>query len=254
MAFTINAPNSALVDSRGVITPPWYRFFARIQKILGDEVVSQIVQSPIVTWGPASALSNERVLTDGDGINLALSSDALTIALAPSGVAADDYGDDTHLVHITVDQFGRITAASQSELNSDNVTEGVSNLFFTEDRARAAISAGEGLSYDDTTGVMVLANEASRLGIRTVTGSSAVTDMDYTILCDAAGGPITVTLPEAAGSARRIIGIKKTDPSANGVTIAASGGDLIDGAGTLPITAQWQSYTVHCDGGGWFII
>ncbi len=254
MAFTINPPNSALVDSRGIITPPWYRFFARIQKVLGDEIVSQLVQSPILTWAPSSALSNERVLTAGGGIDLALGAQSFEVGLEPSGVAADTYGDSSHFVTITVDGYGRITAASQVELNSDNVTEGAANLFFTDARSRAALSAGEGLNYDDATGVIALANEASRLGIRTLTGSSAVTDVDYTILCDAAGGPITVSLPDAVASARRIIGIKKTDVSANSVTVAASGGDLIDGSGTISITAQWQSYTIHCDGAGWFVI
>ena len=49
-----------------------------------------------------------------------------------------------------------------SELSgtSDNVTEGSSNLYFTQARARGAISATGDISYDDVTGVISFTNDA----------------------------------------------------------------------------------------------
>lgn len=39
-------------------------------------------------------------------------------------------------------------------LNSDSLTEGSTNLFFTNARVRAALSAGTGISYNSTTGII----------------------------------------------------------------------------------------------------
>lgn len=33
--FQINPPNCAMVDNRGMVTPEWYRFFVKIQAMLG---------------------------------------------------------------------------------------------------------------------------------------------------------------------------------------------------------------------------
>jgi len=41
-------------------------------------------------------------------------------------------------------------------IDSDDVPEGASNLYFTEARARASVSAGDGVSYNNTTGVVSL--------------------------------------------------------------------------------------------------
>ena len=39
-------------------------------------------------------------------------------------------------------------------LDSDDIAEGSSNLYYTDARARAALSAGDGISYNSTTGVI----------------------------------------------------------------------------------------------------
>ena len=47
-----------------------------------------------------------------------------------------------------------VTSAVAGKDNTDEVTEGSTNLFFTNARARAAVSAGTGISYNSTTGVI----------------------------------------------------------------------------------------------------
>lgn len=175
MAFPINPPNSPLVEivengRLGTVTPPWYRFFASIQRILGDDIIQKIVAAPIVTFDITSSLDNERVLTEGAGIDLALSSTQLTVSLAPSGVTPNTYGAADQLAQLTVDQFGRITGAQQFTLNSTNVTEGT-KLFFTNARARNALSAGSGLSYDSVNGIFSM-TAATSVGSYTPTISS----------------------------------------------------------------------------------
>jgi len=63
------------------------------------------------------------------------------------------------------------------------------------------------------------------------------------ILANATSGAITVTLP--ANSVQALTTVKKTDSSANVVTVAAASGEYIDGASTVTLTSQYQSVTVQ---------
>ena len=47
-----------------------------------------------------------------------------------------------------------VTSAVAGKDNTDELTEGSTNLFFTNARARAAVSAGTGISYNSSTGVI----------------------------------------------------------------------------------------------------
>jgi len=67
--------------------------------------------------------SSARIVVNADNIDL-----------ATTGVSASTYG------RVTVDVYGRVTAGTAE--NSDNVTEGTTNLFFTNARAQAAITGG----------------------------------------------------------------------------------------------------------------
>ena len=86
------------------------------------------------------------------------------------------------------------------------------------------------------------------------------TDSPYTaagavvIICDTTGGAITVNLPAAASSAGVIYRIKKISASANNVTVDGNGGETIDDALTVDITAQYESIDVFCDGVEWWIL
>lgn len=87
--------------------------------------------------------------------------------------------------------------------------------------------------------------------------SIVTVDSDYTakrgdvVLVDASGGAITITLP--APQANSIVNVKKVDSSANTVTIDG-GGANIDGQSSISISAQYESYTLICDGTNWWII
>lgn len=70
-----------------------------------------------------------------------------------------------------------------------------------------------------------------------------------TILANAAGGSINVTLPLAGEKIARVYTVKKTDASANTVTLIPASGDTVDGAGTYVLSAQNDSVTVQSDAG-----
>ena len=90
--------------------------------------------------------------------------------------------------------------------------------------------------------------------VTTYTAASVTADNDYTILCDATSNAITVNLPTAVGIKGRIYVVKKTDVSANLVTLDASGSQTIDGTTTSVLNSQNDSVTVQSDNANWFVI
>lgn len=90
--------------------------------------------------------------------------------------------------------------------------------------------------------------------IHTSDSPYTVKAVDYTLLCDAALGAMTLNLPAVAGCGARIYTIKKVDSSANTVTIDANGAELIDGALTKVLTAQYQSVQIQSDDSTWIVL
>lgn len=87
------------------------------------------------------------------------------------------------------------------------------------------------------------------------TDTLTLDDRDKTILCDASGGGFTVNLPAAGTCASGFkVTIKKTDASANGVTIDPSGAQTIDGEATIGLTEEDQAVTFTSDGSNWQIL
>lgn len=73
------------------------------------------------------------------------------------------------------------------------------------------------------------------------------------ILVDATGGAIQVDLPALADVPGRVYHVKKTDASANAVTVAGASGDTIDGAATAVILIQYESLMVVAGPSEWGI-
>jgi hypothetical protein len=87
------------------------------------------------------------------------------------------------------------------------------------------------------------------------TANYTATATDHTILCSAAGGGFTITLPASSGITGRIYVIKKTNASSglNNITIDGNGAETIDGAATLTLQCR-SSVTLQCDGSNWHIL
>ena len=87
-----------------------------------------------------------------------------------------------------------------------------------------------------------------------VTANYTMNDIDVLIKGDATAGDITVTLLSAkAREGRRII-VKKTDSSANLVTIDPDGSETLDGAATISLTQQNAVREYISDGANWQLI
>lgn len=120
----------------------------------------------------------------------------------------------------------------------------------------AYIGGSVGISVTQPNSTLQLVGSFSASIVTKVFADSPYTALstDYTILCDAVGGSMTINLPSSVGLSGRMYNIKKVDASANTVTIDANGGQLVDGAATKVITAQYESYTIQSDNANWSII
>lgn len=104
-----------------------------------------------------------------------------------------------------------------------------------------------------TSGHVHNGTDSRRLAMAYV--SKAFADSPYTVPgwgyhvdVDASGGAVTVNLPTAVGNAGALIEVRKTDSSANTVTVDGSGTETINGAATLVIYAQYDSYSLRSNG------
>jgi hypothetical protein len=95
---------------------------------------------------------------------------------------------------------------------------------------------------------------SSRVSTRTVTASDTAMMGDYLILADATAGAVTVTLPPVGESIGALIVVKKSDASANAVTVDGNGSETIDGAANVALAAQYDAVTVASNGVEWWIV
>lgn len=91
---------------------------------------------------------------------------------------------------------------------------------------------------------------------KSITAAYTATLVDQIILANATGGGITVTLPDATliGTLNRQYTVKKTDSSANAITIATTASQTIDGASTQSLGTQYMDITVVSDGSNWQVM
>lgn len=96
---------------------------------------------------------------------------------------------------------------------------------------------------------------AAKLGLDylAVSANTTLDSTHFAVGVDASGAARTITLPDAAGL-ERIYAIKKTDSSANAVTIDGDGSDTIDGATTYVLYRQHQSVLIQADGTNWRVL
>lgn len=135
----------------------------------GDDyatVIGSIQGTPVVSTELSGAFPDGRVIaTDGEvqatdggpGQNY-------TLGLSNTGVSAGDYGNASSTVRLQIDAKGRVRLAQAFSLVSDNVAEGATNLYFTQARARASLSATLPISYNMGTGEFALGIVPEALG------------------------------------------------------------------------------------------
>jgi hypothetical protein len=92
------------------------------------------------------------------------------------------------------------------------------------------------------------------LTLVTKTANYTIAGGDSVILCNAAAGAFTVTLPTAVGREGKVYHTKKIDSSGNLVTVDGNASETIDGDTTKVISTQYDSMMIISDGSNWHIV
>lgn len=143
------------------------------------------------------------------------------------------------------------TGLARSSAGVVKVTNGSTG---TGDFIANNITANSKLGIGVTPTSQLQVNGAIATAIAAKTAAYTLTANDSVITAGASGGAFTVTLPTAVGIAGRHYTVKKTDSSANAVTVATTSSQTIDGAATAVLSSQYQFVTVVSDGANWSII
>lgn len=96
----------------------------------------------------------------------------------------------------------------------------------------------------------------SRLTVPVVSPATTypATTADCVILADGTSGAFDVTLPLAASATNQVFMVKKTDVSANAITVEGNGAETIDGVANKPLAAQYDFIVVVSDATEWHVV
>lgn len=121
------------------------------------EVITGIQSAAVIVLSLSDLFENERVASTDGEVQLTDGGPGgnLTFGLSDTGVTPGVYGGPAQTVQFSVNAKGRVTLAQAHALVTTNVTEGT-NLYFTDARARAALSSGTGMAYNSGTGVIAV--------------------------------------------------------------------------------------------------
>ena len=159
----------------------------------------------------------------------------------------------TVLQNISIDDYGHVFGVSSVSLDTDDITE-ATNLYYTDARARAALSAGSGISYDSGTGTISNSDKGSSQDIFKTIAVSGQTDIvadsnsdtltfvagtNITITTDAANDTITINSPDAGGTVTSI-----------GTSAPIQGGPITT-SGTISITQSGTSTDGYLSSTDW---
>ncbi len=141
--------------------------------------------------------------------------------------AAPTAAADTNTTQVASTAFVLGQAASVAPLVDGTAAVGTSTRYARQDHVHPT----------DTTRQIALTPTARTAAYTAVHG-------EY-VRADATGGAFTVTLPAAPGVGATVV-VRKTDATANIVTVAPSAAGTIDGDANATITARWAGATFTC--------
>ena len=150
-------------------------------------------------------------------------------------ITAFSYSTSTGVLTITKQDTTTLTATvTLQPFTTTNLVEGT-NLYYTDARARLALSAGTGISYDNLTGIITNSDPGSAQSIfkniAVATQNTIVADNNNDTLTVAAGTAISIT----------------TDDTTDTLTITNVLPDQIvslTGAGTTSISGTYPNFTI----------
>lgn len=186
-------------------------------------------------------IDGSRTFTVGAGTGITVNSDSIEIT--NTGVTANTYGSSLRVPSFSVNAQGQLTSASDFVLDTDNITEGSTNLFFTSARARNSLSGGTGINYVSASGVINLANtsvtsgsygSATQVGVFTVDSQGRLTAASST--------PISI-------GAAAVSGVALTSVNDTNITLTLGGSPSTSLVAATSLTLGWTGTLAVARGG-----
>lgn len=124
------------------------------------------------------------------------------------------------------------------------------DILTTQKNGVVAINGIQRLMADFLALIQPALGSALKVKYTPVSGTYTVTATDCVIDCTA--NTFTVTLPTAVGIQGQVFTVKNSGTGV--ITVAAAGGQFIDGAATQVLPVQYESITMISTNTGWRII
>ena len=143
---------------------------------------------------------------------------------------------------------------SATDVNIGSAFTGSSITLSGTSTVFATYPADKAVFLDANGATEITLSKAPVIPYTTITGDTTVTDANVAVFANATSGAIDVTLYLAASNGGRTLTVKKTDSSANAVSILRAGSETIDGATSTALYHQNEAVTLISDNSNWLII
>jgi hypothetical protein len=159
----------------------------------------------------------------------------------PSAITA---GNGATIYVVQVGTGGKITIAT----TGGQTINGASSF------ALYGVYRGGKITSDGTSWSAVITDTPYGTASKTTGYTVVLADYGKLLLCDATSAAFTVTLPAAAtAGAGFYVFVKKTDSTANAITIDGNAAETVDGSATVSLPTQYDFMRLRCDGTNWRI-
>lgn len=194
----------------------------------------------------AGAVAGGVSSVDGETGAVDLSGDYAPLGHTHNGLAPTGGASGQILKKNSGTNYDYSWAADEAGTGGSSDLEGLSDVDLTSPATR------DGLFYDGSN--FVNQKDPAHF-VAPVSKSATFTASlaEHAYLCNASGGAFTANLPTAVGNAGKEFVFKKTDSSANAITLDPNGSETINGDATVLLENQHETAIVYSDGSGWHI-
>lgn len=129
------------------------------------------------------------------------------------------------------------------------------DIFLESGTYRVILTDADDVTIGDADPVEGAIGTSGAVDEKSADHTVTVSDATKVLNVDASGAARTITLLAAATATDGFeITVKKSDSSANAVTVDGNGSETIDGATTYVLSLQYAWVTLRCDGSNWLVV
>jgi hypothetical protein len=185
------------------------------------------IKNGLVVEGSVATVNGQNILTEGgsDSYIVNLIGGQATSTNTANAVVKRDGSGNFSAGTITANLSGNVTGdvtgtvSSLSNHDTDDLSEGSTNLYFTDSRARAALSNGTGITYNSSTGeISVTANTYDAYGAASAAQNAAESYADGLAVNYDVAGSASTAQSNAETYADNLVNNLDTDDIEEGVT------------------------------------